>query len=274
VASLVPAATDLIVAMGLSDRLVAVSNFEPKRELMKELPRVGDYQTTDWEQLRKLRPEIMIVQIAPDRVPEGLTQKAREAGIRLVNVKLDRLDDVFAGIAQLGRELGEPAAAADAASELKTQILQVRVRVIGKPKVPTLLTVGDSGEFLAGPGTFLDDVLNEAGGANVAAGIGNAYPTVDREKLLALKPEAVIQLLPAASEQVIEKAKRFWASLPTLPAVKNGRVYLVTDSDALLPGSGLGRLTAEFAEKLHPEHATTGPGMAQTAPSTQRQAAP
>src|SRR5947209_7829870 len=89
VASLVPAATDLILAMGLGNHLLAVSNFEPSRDPTRNLPRVGDYQTTDWERLRALHPDLMIVQIAPDRLPAGLVQRAQEMNIRLVNVKLD-----------------------------------------------------------------------------------------------------------------------------------------------------------------------------------------
>src|SRR5581483_8886968 len=49
IASLVPAATDLIVGMGAADHLVAVSNWDTDRPEIKQLPRVGDYQTIDWD---------------------------------------------------------------------------------------------------------------------------------------------------------------------------------------------------------------------------------
>src|SRR5512133_3272282 len=56
VASLVPAATEMLVGMGAGDRLVAVSNYESS-PVVKDLPRVGDYQSTDWETLARLRPD-------------------------------------------------------------------------------------------------------------------------------------------------------------------------------------------------------------------------
>src|SRR5215203_801101 len=62
VASLSPAATEILIGMGAGERLVAVSNFEPPRELTDKLPRVGDYQTTDWERLANLRPGVMVTQ--------------------------------------------------------------------------------------------------------------------------------------------------------------------------------------------------------------------
>ena len=95
VASLVPAATDMLLGMGAGEHLVAVSNYETSARVAK-LPRVGDYQTTDWETLARLRPDAMIIQIAPDRLPPGLKQRADELHIALVNVKIDRLQDVFA----------------------------------------------------------------------------------------------------------------------------------------------------------------------------------
>src|SRR5262249_48805549 len=77
IASLSPAATDMLVGLGANDHLVAVSNYESSPQV-KDLPRVGDYQTTDWETLARLRPSVMIIQIAPDRVPAGLKEKAQE----------------------------------------------------------------------------------------------------------------------------------------------------------------------------------------------------
>src|SRR4051794_17936260 len=73
IASLVPAATDMLLAMGAGDQLVAVSNFETSPRV-KDLPRVGDYQSTDWETLGRLRPDVMIIQIAPGRLPAGLEE--------------------------------------------------------------------------------------------------------------------------------------------------------------------------------------------------------
>jgi ABC-type Fe3+-hydroxamate transport system substrate-binding protein len=61
----------MLLGMGAGEHLVAVSNYEAAPEV-KDLPRVGDYQTTDWETLARVRPDVMIIQIAPDRLPPGL----------------------------------------------------------------------------------------------------------------------------------------------------------------------------------------------------------
>ncbi len=84
--------------MGAGERLVAVSNFDPRRENLRDLPRVGDYQTTDWEQLARLRPGVMVTQFAKERLPAGMVQKSRDLGIELVNVPITRLDDIYAAM--------------------------------------------------------------------------------------------------------------------------------------------------------------------------------
>src|SRR5687767_6500759 len=101
IASLVPAATDMLLGMDAADHLVAVSNYDTAAAV-KDLPRVGDYQTTDWETLARLRPDAMIIQLTPERVPQGLKDRAKQLNIELVNVKIDRLEHVFDAMQQLG----------------------------------------------------------------------------------------------------------------------------------------------------------------------------
>src|SRR5436190_13835584 len=59
IASLSPAATEILIGVGVKDQLVAVSNWESSASVTS-LPRGGDYQTTDWETLARLRPVVMV----------------------------------------------------------------------------------------------------------------------------------------------------------------------------------------------------------------------
>jgi ABC-type hemin transport system substrate-binding protein len=102
VASLVPSATDLLVGMGAGDHLVAISTQDANRPEISKLPRVGDYQNLDWEQIAEVRPDVMIVFIAPDRVPAALVQRTQSMGIKLVNIRTERLEDIFHTLPLLG----------------------------------------------------------------------------------------------------------------------------------------------------------------------------
>jgi iron complex transport system substrate-binding protein len=252
IASLVPAATDMLLGMGAGDHLVAVSNYETSPEVAR-LPRVGDYQTTDWETLARLRPDAMIIQIAPDRVPPGLKQRADELHIALVNVKIDRLNDVYATMRQLGQVAGEADKARSASDKLEKDLNDLRTRCATRPSISTLLVRDENGSEVIGPDNFLDDLLKIVNATNAAASLGHAYPSIDREKLISLAPEAVIVLLPGAKPETVEVSRRFWASMTRVPAVRVGRVSTLTQEYALVPGARLGELAREMAHCLRPQ---------------------
>lgn len=259
IASLSPAMTDLLVAMGLSERLVAVSNFEPPRPETDALTRVGDYRTVDWEQLGRIRPGVILTQYRADKMPEGFAARCDELSIRVVNRKIDSLRDVYETLGELGDALGAKPQADRARAEWDRRVLAVVERVKDRSRPRVLLIVGDSGLSAVGPGTFLDDVLALAGGENVLKD-GRDYVTLDRERLASLDPDVVIQLLPGASPQTLEQADRFWKSLPEMRAVRDGKVLRVTAADALLPGYNvLGTLEA-LSELLHPRTSQRGAG--------------
>ena len=249
VASLSPAATEILIGLGLGDRLVAVSNYDQPREAIKNLPRVGDYQTTDWERLATLRPTIMITQFGPNRLPEGMVQKADQLQIRIVNVSITRLDDIFQGMATLASAVEEARRGSAAIAALREKLQAVATRTTG-PKVRTLIVTSAEARGVAGRENYLDDILTIAGGENVIPP-GAPYPTIDREMLLELDPQVIIQLLPEASPQVRESAARVWQSLPGLAAVRDGRVHVIDDPWALNPTHHVGELAERFADALN-----------------------
>jgi len=253
VASLVPAATDLIDGMGARDHLIAISNWDPNRDDYASLPRVGDYRSIDWERITQLQPRVMIVQFREDKKPAGLEEKSRELNIRLVNVHNNDLADVYTTLDQLGDALNERAKSDQTKTRIAKQISAVADHVKDRPHVTALIVRSSSGFDVVGGGNFMDELLTIAGGRNVMGGGENSYPTIDRELLLKLDPEVILQTLPGSAPQVLEQARAMWKSIPDLRAVKHNRVHLLTEDFLLLPGANVGRIAEIFAEKLHAE---------------------
>lgn len=257
VVSLVPSATDLILGMGAGEHLVGVSTFDMASRT-RGLPRVGDYQTVDWEQIHKLQPQVMIIFQGLDRVPAGMSQQAKDLKIQLVNVRTETLDDIYRELQTLGDLIKEPQRASLAIQELRSRMDLIRAQVQSQPRIRTLIIVEANGQSAAGPGTFLDDLLQIAGGENVLKDTTAHWPQIDRERLQQLNPEAIIQLLPDAADQVLTANKQFWQQMPELAAVKNHRIYTITDSYVLISGYRVGDLAQSMADVLHP--ATPQPG--------------
>lgn len=269
VASLVPSATDILVEIGAGDHLVAVSTYDnTDRPELAGLPRVGDYQSVDWEQITALKPDIMIVFQAPDRMPAGLKQRADALGIKLVNSRPETLADLYKETSALGNLVKESSKAEKAIDRLSTQLRDVTMRIVNDKPVRTLIITNDGGTGVAGQGTFLNDLLGIAGGSNVITTPG--WTEIDEERLAALRPDAVIVLLPGVSVQVEQRARQIWAARTSLPAVADGRVYFINQWYALQPGFHVGALAHEMAQYLHPSAAQNGD--ADSAPSNQKTA--
>jgi iron complex transport system substrate-binding protein len=235
--------------MGAGERLVAVSNFDPPRPATKNLPRVGDYQTTDWERLAVLRPGVMVTQFAADRLPPGLVQKSRDLGIELVNVPITRLDDIYSAMLALGKAIGEPATGDRAVAQLKAKLEGVAKNSAGR-KVRALIVIDDAGRGVVGRNNYLNDVLEIAGGINVVRPGTSPYPSIDRELLAEVDPEVIFQLLPDASPQVLARAREVWRTMPNLEAVRNARVHILNDPLFMQPSQHVGDLAQQFAGAL------------------------
>jgi iron complex transport system substrate-binding protein len=255
VASLSPAATDILIAIGAQDHLVAVSSYDRGKAAISQLPTAGDYLTVDWERLASLKPDLMIMQAYESTAPAGFKQRAAELGIRPVFIHIDKLADISTATKTIGDAVAEPAKAAAADRAMRDKLNAVARSVADEPCVRTLVITDEAGAGAAGTGTFLDELITIAGGTNAAASEGAGYPGVDREKIVALKPEAVLHLLPDKAASTVADAMRYWASMPDVPAVRDGRVYILTESSVMQPGLKVGDVAQLFADKLHSQRA-------------------
>jgi iron complex transport system substrate-binding protein len=254
IVSLSPAASDLLVAMGLTDRIVGVSQYEADEDLRKRLPVVGDYLNVDWERIAQLKPGYMIVQGRPDRLPSGLKERADALGIKLVNIQIDRLDDIYKVCETIGTGVDAGDAGTKLAKSLRQQIKDANRA--SDQRTPALILIGERGTSVIGRDNYLNDLLEAAGGTNVVDLTG--YPSVDREKLLTLRPDVIFVLLPGANDNTIADEKGSIESATELPAVRDHRVHTITSSDALLPATPVTRLVKAFSDGMRAP-TTTGP---------------
>src|SRR5689334_14249684 len=152
IVSLVPAASDIIEGIGCGDHLVAVSNYDLDPRT-KDLPRVGDYLTTDWERIAPLRPQVIVTQYAEGRTPAGFAQRVQALGAKQVNLHIDRMDDIYHAATALADACGEPQKGTRAVLALRKKLESIHQRVTSEPPVPTLIVVGSEGTGIAGPRT-------------------------------------------------------------------------------------------------------------------------
>jgi len=253
VASLSPAATDLIIGIGAANHLLAVSDYDESRPGTVGLPKVGNWNQIDWEKLAVISPKILVTQFG-NRMPPDVLPQCKSLGIQVIDVRLDNLSDIYHQADVLGKALGEQPIEKANVRKMQDGLAAIAKSVAGLPKIRTAIAVFDDGRIgLIGPNRFHDDLLTIAGGINVADKFHNPFIDVDGEQLTALAPDVILDLqpIPPTTPQEIQQDQRFWKTLPDVPAVKNGRVFRITAPYAMRPGWHAVQLTETFAQKLH-----------------------
>ncbi len=249
VASLVPAVTNMLLELGESEKLVAVSNYDTDPRV-EGLPRAGDLLTIDWEQIAAARPTHMVVQTPAERTPPGAIERAEALGIEIVHVRITRLQDIFETLRQL--ELALTGRDEDRwwSNKLRGELDGAVPFEAPSVPVPTLIALSADLGFVAGRRNYLDDLLHNAGGVNVVPEDLPDYPRLDREMLLSLRPQKLVLILPDATEPQLAEAR---AAVDSLSA-DWGRgwedVIVITDPYAMVPGWSVIEVSRRLTEGL------------------------
>ncbi len=251
-----PAVTEIVFAAGAGERVVGVSQHSKHPPRALRLPDCGGFYNPNMERILSLRPDLILAQ----GEGEGLERFARANRIELVTLGLTDLDSVFEALDRTGRLLEVEHRAELAASEMRYRLARVRARVAEGPRVPVLLVTGREEGALAdlhvvGPGTFLHDVARVAGGRNVFADLSRRYGSVSKEAVLKRAPQVVVELRGEGGDpdRLQRAARRLWASMAPLPAVREGRIHLIAATYAVIPGPRVVELAERLAEILHGE---------------------
>jgi iron complex transport system substrate-binding protein len=255
IVSLVPATTEMLFDMGAGSRLVGVGSYDRFPPDVEKLPRLGGLLDPNIEQLIALRPDLVIVY---DTQVE-LRRQLERARIPMWGYSIKGLPDVTATVRALGGRIGMGPQANASAERIDARLRAVQTRVAGRPRPRTLLLFGRESGSLRGINAsggygFLHDLLELAGGADVLADVKQAAVAMSTEMVLARAPEAIIELHYGEPwpEARLASERRVWSGLPSLPAVRTGRIALLAGDEFVVPGPRVTVAAERLAAFLHP----------------------
>jgi iron complex transport system substrate-binding protein len=254
-----PSITEILFALGLGPRVVGVTDYCAYPPEAKKIRRIGTWMTPNMEAILETRPDLVIVQ------KTGIHDDARFKAMRLQTllVHLDSLDGITKSIAAIGSATGTQAKAAQLTSSIHRELDAVRKRVAGRPPTRVMFVVGRTpgsleGLITAGSRSYLTEVMAVAGGRNIFEDSPVAYAKVLHEEVLARNPEVIIDMGEHPDATGLTEAQKasevaLWSRYPSLPAVKNHRVHIVSSDLYVHPGPRVIDLARELARLFHPE---------------------
>lgn len=253
--SLVPAVTEMLFAIGAGPLVVAVSSFDTYPPEVTTRPRVGALLDPDVERVLSLTPDFVVIYGSQT----DLRRQLERASIPIFDYRHAGLPDVMSTIRELGRVTGRVAEADGVAAGIERQLAAVRARTSGRPPVRTVLVFGREpgalrNVYASGGKGFLNDMLASAGGVNVFADLGQESVQATTELLLTRAPEAILEVRegPAYTEARVRQSVTDWSRLASVPAVKNGRVLVVSGEGLVVPGPRVAQAVERMARALHP----------------------
>ena len=254
--SLVPSTTEMLFVMGAGHRVAGVSSYDHFPPDVERLPKVGGLLDPDVERLLSLNPDLVIVY----DTQTDLKRQLERARIPMFGYVHRGLPDITQTMRALGERIGMKAAADAAASRIEQQLAATRARVAGRPRPKTLLIFGREPGTLrhidaSGGYGFLHDILELAGGADVLGDLKKQVVDMSTEMILSRAPEVILELHYGESLKPdrFDAERRVWNGLPSVPAVKNNRVFLLGGDEFVVPGPRIVLAADRFARTLHPE---------------------
>jgi iron complex transport system substrate-binding protein len=242
IVSLSPAVTELLFAVGAGDRLVGVTSYCDYPDAAKRLPKIGDVNTS-YEKVIALRPELVV---AGKSANSRAIVELEKRGVRVFAVDAITFRELFRAIRMTGAVTGHSAEAEKLAKRLEQETTLIHRQVEGRAH-PAVVTVIQSDPLMvAGKGTFIDDLIEQAGGSNVGRSAGEGYPTFSAELLLAHPPDFLL-----AGGETARRIKDHPA-LGKLKAVTTGKVFSL-GLEAARPGPRLVTILRKLASMLHPD---------------------
>ncbi|TAA41745.1 MULTISPECIES: heme/hemin ABC transporter substrate-binding protein [Corallincola] len=223
-------ATDLIVAMGLADELVAIDvTSQPPQG--KQLPSVGYHRALSAEGLLSLKPTTVVG--SEHMGPPAAVQALESAKVQLVQLpSADTPTDLANNIQQLAAALNRPEQGEALLIQLNRQLGLLNEVDRSEQRVAFLLAMDPSKLRLAGAGTGGDAFIDLLGAQNVAE--FDNYRNVSAESLLSMQP-TVILVAGKVTDQAVTSLLTANPILQHTPAGSQQRIIAV-DGSSLVAG--------------------------------------
>ena len=250
VISMAPSITEIIFALQQENRLKGVTRYSDYPAEAKKLPRIGSYVRLDIERIVALNPDLCIA--TKDGNPKAIIDRLASLDIPVYVVNPHNLDSILETILEIGAILNAGYRAKTLTAGMRTRIQRVIFQVAQvnyRPRV--FFQIGISPIVSAGTDTFIHELIELAGGINLAAG-RSTYPRFSKEQVLALEPEVLV-ITSMARQAGFEQVKSEWRRWPNIPAVRDERIFIV-DSDLFdRPSPRLVSGLELLARLIHPE---------------------
>jgi iron complex transport system substrate-binding protein len=252
VVSVAPSATEMLYALGWGDRVVGVTKYCHYPPEVRKKAQVGSYLRPSLEAIAALKPDLIVL--------DPTTTKVSLPGVAMATIERKDLVAIERSVTNIAKAMGDPTRATALIERIRRDLNAVRARNQGKPKRKTMFVVGRNpgqltGLVVVGRDSYLNELIELAGGLNIFADAPVSYPKISAEEILARQPDVIIDMgdmadTDAVPEGHLAQVRALYSKLPQVAAVKTGRVFAVASDIYVVPGPRVVDAAREFEKMI------------------------
>ncbi len=244
IVSLNTTTTEIIYAVGAGAKVVGRTAYDIFPAEVKNVPDLGPGLHPNVEAVLAMHPDLVLL-YASETNREAARQ-LRAAGVRTASFRIDRISDFARVTRLLGQLTGDTLAASVTVDSVNATLQRVRSATATLPHPKVFWPFWESPIMSVGGGSFVNEIIETAGGKNIFAELPAPSPTVSFEELLRRDPDVIVT---GARTQAKLAGDTRWR---TLRAVREGHFLIVDSTIATGPGPRVGAGAESVARLLHP----------------------
>lgn len=246
--SLAPSNTEILFAVGAGDKVIGVTTFDDYPEEVLQIEKIGDFNGMNLERIIELEPDLVI------NYGEGITEETQrlvEAGIQIAGFEPESIEEIVETIKRVGILTGKVAESETLAGEMLKKEAELIGMVQGLKKKTVFYEIWHEPLMAAGPGSFVDQLIQLAGGINVAGDAESEYPQFDLEQLIERNPQVYLTAndLPEKTVESIKSRPGY----ENIEAIKSDQIYLLNGNIMSRPGPRIIEALELLIKAIHPE---------------------
>jgi iron complex transport system substrate-binding protein len=243
VISLAPSCTEILFALGEGDKVIGVDSFSNYPAETEAIDKVGDFSGPNLEAIVEKAPDVVF---AGNGLQEDAITSLENLGIAVVAAEARAFEGIEDSI-RLMAEVMNASTVQDVIDEMNDGIAQaeaVGAALAEKPSVYYAMSYGEMGNWTSGPGSFINTLIEKAGGVCVTADAPVEWLEYNLEQLALDDPDIILVSSDMGSDADLSTATGY----ENLSAVKNGKVYVISADIASRPGPRIAEAMMEFAQ--------------------------
>ena len=244
IVSLNPATTEIIFTLGAGSRLVGRTKYDLWPDSARLVPALGDGIRPNVEVVLGTRPDLVVLYASEDN--RSAADRLRAAGVNTLSLKIDSIAEFRRATQMLGAILRDSLRAFTVVDSVYRTLDRVRSATANLQRPTVFWHVWDAPLITIGGGSFMNELVEIAGGRNVYADIKGPSESISLEDVAKRDPDFI---LAGPIGQAAIRGDSRWR---IVRAAREGKILLVDTAIVARPSVRLGEAAASLAGLFHP----------------------